>query len=366
MKSLSPKDLKKIFIRLQKSHPDFSNLFQRQNDAGNSPLHLAVEYGSIDLEKLLISYNHGLLSSRNQKQETPLDISLRVGKDTQAAFLLSQTPSELYPQQFLSQIIDSNMHQLLGQLFITMNDGNVPMKGNVPLMGYSLSGTSFAAVKSRLSGYNSVDETIGLPYIHYCITKGKIDILKVFLLISDIDLLLQDREGNTILNLSLDSKHYNPDIVHLILDWLFSRKHFSDREPRSLVKQFRLRQNPEKFVLWSTYVTGIINRQNGKGISPLIQVFYSSLVLGVKMLECYIKQLIDLGADVTTYDAHGNTPLFYAAYQGNIKAVELLRMAGASSTVTNREGITPVEIALKKEDEELINALTVDPAIFKK
>lgn len=356
MKSLSLNDIKKIVSQLEKRKTDLSALVVCQNSTGNTPLHQSTEHGSIDMTKLFLHFNKDLCRCRNNSGETPLDIALKVGKDSLTAMLLSESTHDLYPPDLLRHVVDGNMPQLLEQLLALSEE----TKGERKVMGYPLSPVAVRFIIENLHSYNQRDAE-GLSIIHRCIIKGKAEILRVFLTRPDIDLTILDLDGNTPLHLALDPEYYSPDILNLILSWLSMRKGFSDGT-RPVPKHLKSEQMP----LWSVLLSAVVNKQNAKGFSPLLCLFSCASGMGEKIALQYITQLITLGSDVTLFDKKGNTPLFYAAINGNVSAVEILRVAGASSSVTNHDGLTPVDIALGKEDEELINALVTDVGLLQR
>jgi len=59
------------------------------------------------------------------------------------------------------------------------------------------------------------------------------------------------------------------------------------------------------------------------------------------------RMVLDAGAQVDPTDSHGNTPLFRATFEsrGNGDVIELLRAHGADPKLTNKSGVSPVELA---------------------
>lgn len=362
MKSLTSYEINKILTKLRKSHGDLSDLVRRQNSIGNTPLHQAVEHGSLDTAKLFISYDEELLKCRNNAGESPLDISLRVGKDSQTAMLLSQSSPDLYPDNILSRIVESNMHALLESLFQATSDSSMA-KGTASVLGYSLTLPSLEAIRIRISRYNDISPETGISLVHDSIIERKREILSVFLGRSDVDLTLADKEGNTALHLSLLPKNYSPDIVCSLINWFALKKKLSDGTARQTAKQLKL--VGDHIPLFSIFVSAILNKQNREGETPLLMLFQCTSTMGEKMTLHCIEQFIQFGADVTAFDSKGNTALFYAVYQGNTKAAVLLRIAGASTAVENNDGLTPIDLALEREDEEMTCILTAEPDALK-
>jgi len=63
------------------------------------------------------------------------------------------------------------------------------------------------------------------------------------------------------------------------------------------------------------------------------------------------KLLIERGADLEAKEIHGNTPMHMAIGNGKPQVVNLLLQHGAESfMVENNEGLTPYELAKRKQD----------------
>jgi hypothetical protein len=92
------------------------------------------------------------------------------------------------------------------------------------------------------------------------------------------------------------------------------------------------------------------NIPNKQGLTPLAQACGydqgNALVLA--------QVLLGANANVNAADAHGDTPLHKAAYNGNSDVVELLLAHGASINATNKMGQTPLQVAQKPEIAELL------------
>ena len=57
-----------------------------------------------------------------------------------------------------------------------------------------------------------------------------------------------------------------------------------------------------------------------------------------------VKALLNAEADVNTQDSSGATALHYAAYKGYPAVTQLLLTSGASASVTNYKGSTPLDL----------------------
>jgi len=98
-----------------------------------------------------------------------------------------------------------------------------------------------------------------------------------------------------------------------------------------------------------------INFRNKEGMSPLMKVAFDSS--GSTILQAFI----EAGAETETTDNYGNTPLHMAAENSKEGAGERIRLLLKSISDLDRQndyGKTPLDIALKRKNSEVIEALT--------
>lgn len=56
-------------------------------------------------------------------------------------------------------------------------------------------------------------------------------------------------------------------------------------------------------------------------------------------------------ADVNRQTSHGDTPLYYAVFNGHQKAVERLLLNGADASIKSDNGKTPKDVAIEKVEK---------------
>jgi ankyrin repeat protein len=76
-----------------------------------------------------------------------------------------------------------------------------------------------------------------------------------------------------------------------------------------------------------------------------------------------IRLLLDYGFDInSTVPSNGYTPLHYCVWANNIPALKLLLAYRADKTIKARDGLTPLEKAVKDGKRECILALSRQPS----
>ena len=83
----------------------------------------------------------------------------------------------------------------------------------------------------------------------------------------------------------------------------------------------------------------------------------------VNVSSMVIEKLIGLGADFNARDKWGNTPLHYAVKMGYTPIIKSLISYGTDPQIKNYLGVSPIDIAQRRSDDELQNQL-IDPELF--
>jgi ankyrin repeat protein len=76
-------------------------------------------------------------------------------------------------------------------------------------------------------------------------------------------------------------------------------------------------------------------------------------------MKC-VEMLCDAKADVNAVDKNKNTPLHYAAGYGRADVCKMLVDNGASVTLRNLDGKSPLDVAKLNDQEDVVSALEAD------
>jgi hypothetical protein len=93
-----------------------------------------------------------------------------------------------------------------------------------------------------------------------------------------------------------------------------------------------------------------VNQRGGQGDTPLHWAAFN----GNSEL---VRSLIYAGGKVNERLANGNTPLHLAAYKGHTAAVKALLEGGADATLRNRDGKTPLDLARNGQHQTTVALL---------
>ncbi len=71
-----------------------------------------------------------------------------------------------------------------------------------------------------------------------------------------------------------------------------------------------------------------------------------------------LKLLLAHGVSINASDFAGRTPLYYSARDGSLDAAASLLRFGADPHIASRDGLTPLNVAERLADKEMILLLT--------
>jgi ankyrin repeat protein len=73
--------------------------------------------------------------------------------------------------------------------------------------------------------------------------------------------------------------------------------------------------------------------------------------------ETYLRYLLQKGADANLRDRQGNTPLILAVQQGQRGMIPILTAAKANANLSNQSGVTPLILAVQGRDIDMVRQL---------
>ena len=184
------------------------------------------------------------------------------------------------------------------------------------------------------------DDIYYTPLVSFCVAGGQLELLNDMydrgaqLLGYDAQLLfIAARVGNTSILVYLLDQGVSPTSCDATL-WMAT----SSMEDLKLLVKSGLSPNQRPY----------------HGLHPLMYACRADKTLDIPKA----RYLIELGADVNAVGPQGRTALHYAARGGTTELCELLLVAGADETVTDKEGRTPLDIAQQYDKTAVEQLLT--------
>ncbi|MFP3032786.1 MAG: ankyrin repeat domain-containing protein, partial [Wolbachia sp.] len=169
----------------------------------------------------------------------------------------------------------------------------------------------------------------GTP-LHFAVQEGNLDMVR-FLLDEGADIESQDKDNKKPLHLAVDANRLS--VVKLLLDRGASVNvtDMNSQTPLGLATKGNMIEILKKAELDQGL---LINARNGN-------------------LD-KVKDLIAQGANLETKD---NTPLHNACSNGHLKVVEYLIEKGASLKAKNKDGKTPLDLAIQKGHKDIVQTI---------
>lgn len=104
-----------------------------------------------------------------------------------------------------------------------------------------------------------------------------------------------------------------------------------------------------------------VTQQLSQGFNPNIRFNKRNFTLLMDATkncnEALVLTLLQYGANPNLTDTHGNTALHYAATNGSVACVRILLENNASNSTVNLEGMRPIDLARKYQNDLVINLL---------
>jgi cytohesin len=299
---------------------------------GNTPLLMAVQFGSYDLVKYLLE--HGAAQSINitDVRQHPLTTAVRKNLPEIVKLLLQYgaDPNTVEMDE------NSSQYEYKSALIYSMEIGN-------------------AEIASQLikSGAN-VSQYQGQYPLSYSLYLNQFDITKMLVLAG-----ARPQEGELWDGSPLHQAVYQnaPDVVELMLNngWDVNLGDHFDITPLWWTVQvseqpdWPITDHSDMARLLIKYGADVNHkRDNGQ---PLINIAVESRAMWL------VKILLDNGADPNITDAARDTPLHCAAKNGDLEMIECLLTRGASKLAVNKGGKTPKETAIANGHPEAAKLL---------
>ena len=250
--------------------------------------------------------------------------------------LLGTVPA-LYYEYFdhsnlmIEEVIQKDKYEIL-ELFIKKGaDPNVSQQNGKFLIVQSIEHKSDSCLQVLLLNKAEVNvpSSSSGTLLHLALSKGNYFALDK-LLKQNINLDIQDREGNTILNKLLQTPYIRKEFIVEVLN--------KDPQPNVNISD----NSGGTPLHWAVKETSLGMTNTGSKNSEKGELVY---------------MLINKGADVNSRDLKGYTPLHYASESGSLEITQLLIRSGAELGIKDVRKRTPYALAVKNKHKEVANLL---------
>ncbi len=298
-------------------------------------LHLASEAGEFDKVKLLLDRGANI-EVQDKFGYTPIFLATQSGKWSIVRLLLDKGANiDAQDKEGKTLLYFANQKDNLDMVQFLLDRGaNIEIQDKLawtPIL-YAAQSGEWDVVKlliSKGAKFNNEITIQGTP-LHFAVQEGNLDMIG-FLLDEGADIESQDKDNKKPLHLAVDANRLS--VIKLLLDRgaNVNVKDMYDKTPLDLATEEDVIKVLEKAQLDQGL---LINARDGN-------------------LD-KVKDLIAQGANLETKD---NTALHNACSNGHLKIVEYLIDKGASLKAKNKDGKTPLELAVQKGYTDIVQTI---------
>lgn len=344
------------------------------NNLQCTPLQRAGYIGNFEAVKVLIEYGASV-NYRNTMNKTPLHyaalgmtfdiIQLLLEK---GATVNSQCDMGLSPLQVAARYRDRDIVQLLLQKGAKINIGD---KQNVTPLHVATESSCGCVIETLLKNGADVNaqDKQGMTPLHLAVQTRYSVIVKI-LLERGARVNLQTNEDQTPLHIALHKSDINIDIVKLLLEFgaivtisgqynsspLHYAAYYGSAEVVKLLLEKGASANAEQFCKGTPLHraagqgrldNAVLLLEHGANVNVVDVSNSSPLHYAVSAKHNdIVKLLLEKGANLNNQCKEGETPCTLAASTANEDILELLLEKGANTNISNKRGWTPLHIAV--------------------
>lgn len=297
----------------------------------NNPLHLAAEDGNLDIVKYLVKRGADI-RTRDKDDKTSLDIARRWERSNVIEYLEKKWNAYGNGAKAIHFAAEDNdVDAVMFNLDKEANPNEVDNNGWTPLH-YAAKGSLDAARLLVERGANiNAEDNFGKKPIHRAAEEGHRDIVE-FLMRQGIS--VNELEGNKQYSWRRTPLHWAACFGHLdVVKFLVNRG-----------ADMNARDKDDKMPL---------DIARTKGYAQIVEFLSSIEHLNNELFDTVrkgnldrVKDLIEKGADINSSDNDGNTPVHLAAKEGNLDVVKyLIEVKEVDLNAKDNNGNTPLHLA---------------------
>ncbi|BET37530.1 hypothetical protein SAP269_01190 [Spiroplasma ixodetis] len=334
---------------------------KRDNLFFSTPLSKAASKGNLEIVKLLLEKDNSSINYLDKWYRSPLHYASRNGY-LEIVKLLLNNDSDVNAKD--KDFRESEYYKGVDKHVNNKSEEKIKNKiiyyyGNTPLH-FAISYNQQIIVKELLNNPNSknkIDVNIKNEYdytpLHVATKEGNLEIVKELLNHPEIDLNIQDNDGNTPLHLFFEDEQNLQDLENENI-WQYIKNQIINK-----VNNFNLYKKDIFKLLIENGAD--VNIQDNKGISSILHkaIFNENLEI--------VKELLNHPEiDLNIQDNDGNTPLHFALFKNNLEIVqELIKHKNIDYQKTNKKGEKPINLfcCSKCKNEDIKNILELKSKI---
>lgn len=312
--------------------------------AGNTPLHFAVQYNLTAAAQNLITLK-AETDVKNHLGRTPLHVAIIYNNKEMLDLLLSNgvdgSVRDNAGNSAYHYVVLNNRIDLIPYLVKYKLDYNVANTyGKTPLHeAVSYKRNQIVDMLLKQGADVTIRDNWGRQPLHDAVKAGNIEGIQM-LIASGAPIGERDNAGNTPLHHAIKEKY---EVVSRYLLNIGSDVYAVNKENMSPLSMALLDPKVTEWFIDKSILSSVDN----KGRSPL------HIAIEEKSPEAIVQILVKKEAELDKKDMEGNTPLHYALNNGNYGAAKVIVNAGADIFIRNKDGMSPLYIAMSKGTEIL-------------
>ena len=330
----------------------------RQDEAGNTPLHMACQNGSTDMVRYLIEEKKCGFNVANNKGELPLHLACKhrysktivrlvsVGCDVNRQDEAGNTPLHMACQNGSTDIVRYLVEEKKCGFNVANNKGELPLH----LACKRMYGKEIVQLVSVGRDVNRQDEAGNTP-LHMACQNGSTDMVRYLVEEKKCGFNVANNKGELPLHLAC-KRMYGKEIVQLVsVGRDVNRQDEAGNTPLHMACQNGSTDIVQYLVEERKCDFNVVNN---KGELPLH-------LACKRMYGKEIVQLVSVGRDVNRQDEAGNTPLHMACQNGSTDMVRyLVEEKKCGFNVANNKGELPLHLACKRMyGKEIVQLVSV-------
>ena len=323
------------------------------NKDGDCLLHIACQWGDVDIVKYLITYENCNPSIHSSTSEnTPLHIAAKYGQeeiivqlsnkcDLNATNKEGDTPLHIAVRQSETAAISKLLAHQVCNLNIQNKEGDTPLH-------IAVRQGKTAAISQLLAHqvcHLNIQNKEGDTPLHIAVRQSETATISQLLAHQVCDLNIQNKEGDTPLHIAVrqsETAAISKLLAHQVCDLNIQNKE-GDTPLHIAVRQGKTAAISQLLAHQVCH----LNIQNKEGDTPLHIAVRQSETATISQLLAH--QVCDLNIQ----NKEGDTPLHIAVRQSETAAVsQLLAHQVCDLNIQNKEGDTPVHIAVRQSARE--------------